>query len=182
LKLRKKFAILKTQSFDVTEKVLEVTRADEAQRRVIELNGEPASEEYARALGVTAADLPTQFQAHPLGLIAGSEPFVRSPLRIQGTDVLFYCNVKQGMQLRLLNSRDIVDETAKALESTVAEFGHVEALVNFNCIQRTLELKQKNQGDAYAALFRPFKTAGFSTYGESYIGHINQTSVIVLFA
>lgn len=181
LRMKKPYRILKTQSFDVTDTVLTVTEVDEAARRVQSFNGRPAAAEYARALSVSVEALPRHFQAHPLGLIAGNEPFVRSPQRVQGSDVLFYCNVKQGMQLRLLNARDIVTETEKALTEAARGLTQVEALVNFNCIQRKLELEQTQRLADYGALFRPFKSIGFSTYGESYIGHINQTSVMLLF-
>jgi len=181
LRLKKPYRVLKTQSFDVTDAVLTVTEVDEAARRVLGFNGRPAAEEYARALSVTIEELPRHFQAHPLGVIAGDEPFVRSPQRVQGSDVLFYCNVKEGMQLRLLKARDIVTETEKALTEAARQLGHVEALVNFNCIQRKLELEQTQRLGDYGALFHRFKCIGFSTYGESYIGHINQTSVMLLF-
>ncbi|MEL7148692.1 MAG: FIST C-terminal domain-containing protein, partial [Bacteroidota bacterium] len=76
---------------------------------------------------------------------------------------------------------DIVEDTSKALQRTVAQFNHVDALVNFNCILRTLELKAKNQTEAYGKLFDEYPTVGFSTYGESYIGHINQTATMIVF-
>lgn len=182
LELRREYRILKTQSFDLTDEVLSVTRADEPSRRVIQFNGKPAAEEYARAIGVETAQLSEHFGRHPLGLIVGDdEPFVRSPQQIQGSDVVFYCNIKEGMELRVLRSRDIVRDTQRDLDQAISDFGRPEALVNFHCILRTLELQQTQQTEQYAKLFEPLKSVGFSTYGESYIGHINQTSVMVLF-
>jgi hypothetical protein len=183
LELRRDYRILKTQSFDTVGEVLRVTRADEASRRVIEFNGKPAAPEYARALGVDLDELPQHFGSHPLGLLVQeNEPFVRSPQQIRGTDVVFYCNIKEGMVLEVLESRDIVRDTKSDLEKAIAEFGKPEALVNFHCILRTLELRKTRQTEEYARIFASLKSVGFSTYGESYIGHINQTSVIVLFA
>jgi hypothetical protein len=53
--------------------------------------------------------------------------------------------------------------------------------LNFHCILRTLELKGKNQLDAYGRLFERVPTVGFSTYGEEYLAHIKQTSTMLLF-
>jgi hypothetical protein len=53
-------------------------------------------------------------------------------------------------------------------------------LINFNCILRTLELKAKNEEDSYGKIFSDIPTIGFRTYGEEYIGHINQTSVMLV--
>jgi len=58
--------------------------------------------------------------------------------------------------------------------------GSISAIVCFNCILRTLELKEKKQTEKYGSLFKDIPTVGFSTYGESFIGHINQTAVMLL--
>lgn len=171
------FKVVKTQSFCVRPEVLVATKVDEAKREVSEFNGQPAAKAYAEALKVTPADLLSQFMRHPLGLLADGEPFVRSPQMVVGDAVRFYCQILQGMELHLLESTDIVQDTAKALQS----LGKPVAMVNFNCILRTLELKDKKQCDAYGAVFANVPTIGFSTYGEEYIGHINQTSTILVF-
>ena len=181
LRLRRPPAILKTQSFDILDSVLEVTSANEATRTVHTLNGKPASAEYARALGVDVAKLPSLFRHNPLGvLVSETEPFVRSPQKIDGDDVVFFCQIKEGMRLRVLSSRDIVEDTKRDLGRLVSELGQVEGIINFHCILRTLELEECGQCEAYSALFGDVPMIGFSTYGESYIGHINQTSTMVL--
>lgn len=180
LRLRRPYGILKSQSFDVLESVLEVTSVDEATRTVHSLNGRPAAAEYARAVGVSVGELPAMFRQHPLGvLVSEHEPFVRSPQMIQGDDVVFFCQVKQGMQLHVLRSRDIVADTARDVGRLLGELGGVKAIIDFQCILRSLELEEHGQCEAYPRLFRDVPVIGFSTYGESYIGHINQTSTMV---
>ncbi len=176
-----KYAILKTQSFEVLDQVLEVTDVDEATRTVRSFNGKPAAEEYAAQLGISAAELPEHFGSHPVGLVVGDgEPYVRSPQRVEGTEVVFYCQVKAGMKLHVLQARDIVEQTRQDLDAKLQAFGACGGIVNFHCILRTLELEAKEQCDAYGAVFKSIPTVGFSTYGESYIGHINQTSTMLL--
>jgi len=101
------------------------------------------------------------------------EPFVRSPQRIDGNKVHFYCSVHEGVELTLLKGMDIVADTGKALSES-----QYRSLVVFNCILRTLDLKKQGKTDAFGKLFTK-PTIGFSTYGEAYIGHINQTATIL---
>jgi hypothetical protein len=176
------YHILKTQSFRVLDKTLTVTDVDEATRTVRAFDGKPAAQAYAEALGVTVEDLPNHFQAHPVGLVLEEDdPFVRSPQQIKGTDVVFYCQIKKGMTLHVLEARNIVEETGRDLEQALAAAGSCTGIINFHCILRTLELKQRGQMEAYGQLFTKVPTVGFSTYGESYVGNINQTSTMVLF-
>ena len=53
-------------------------------------------------------------------------------------------------------------------------------ILNFNCILRTRELQSTEQSCAYGELFTDVPTVGFSTYGEEYLGHINQTATMLL--
>ena len=176
------FSILKTQSFQDTGKVLTVTETNEAKREISKFNHQPARRAYAEALQVPAEELAEKMFKNPLGLmLAKDEPFVRSPRVIEEDRVLFYCNVKQGMDLHLLRSTDIVKDTQKSLKDYEDKLGRISAIINFNCILRTLDLKGQNRTQEYADLFAHVPTVGFSTYGESYIGHINQTATMVIF-
>ena len=58
------------------------------------------------------------------------------------------------MGLSLLESMNIVEETAKDIENKLADIEHVAGMVNFNCILRTLELENKGQCQKYADLFK----------------------------
>lgn len=181
VKVRNGFDIIKTQSFRVMDRELLATKVNEATREVVEFNNEPAAVAYAKALGVTVKELPGHFMHNPLGLMVDDEPFVRSPQAVVGNNVKFYCSIREGMELSLLESMNIVEETAKDIEEKLAELEHVAGMVNFNCILRTLELENKGQCQKYADLFKKIPTIGFSTYGEQYVGHINQTATIAVF-
>jgi hypothetical protein len=137
----------------------------------------------ATVLGCTTAGeiISGNFMSHPLGLIAGGEPFIRSPQHVDGSSLVFYCDVLEGTSLSLLESGDIVQDTREALAQREKTFGPITGIVNFHCVLRTLALQQSGQIDAYARLFQDVPTIGFSTYGEQYLGHINQTSTMLLF-
>lgn len=181
LKCTRPFEILKTESFQVLDKKLVATKVDQAARRVLEFDGKPATVAYAQAVGVPVERLADAFMDFPVGLMVDAEPYVRSPQRIEGSSIFFYCHIVEGMELTLLKSTDIVKDTAAALEAKIRQMGHVSGVLNFHCILRTLELKSKGQLEAYGKVFERVPTVGFSTYGEAYLGHINQTSTMLLF-
>ena len=171
------FVTLKTQSFCVTDKKLTPTKVEESRRMVVEFDGKPASQAYAEALGITAEELAKNLGQYPVGLVFDENNFfVRSPQRVEGSSVLFYCAVKEGLELMVLNPGNIVERTGADLQKC----GKVKAIVDFCCCLRILELKRKDQTAAYSEIFNGIPSIGFSTYGESYIGHINQTSTMLL--
>ncbi len=175
------YAVLKTQSFTTTDKKLTPTKVDEKRRMVIEFNGKPATKAYAEVLGILVDDLTERLGEYPLGLVFDEHNFfVRSPQQIEGTSIVFYCSVKEGMELTILKSGDIVTDTDKDVKKAEQTDGPLQAVVDFNCCLRSAELTRKNQQQAYSEIFRFVPTVGFATYGESYIGHINQTSTMLL--
>ncbi|MCA1064375.1 FIST N-terminal domain-containing protein (plasmid) [Rossellomorea sp. AcN35-11] len=180
LKMKAEFDFIKTQSFDVLDKKLVATKVDEETRTVLEFNGKPATEAYAEAIGVKESELEDFFMSNPLGLVAGEEIFVRSPQRVDGQKVVFYCQILEGMEVNVLKGLDIVEDTAKALRDKEKELGSISGIVNFHCILRTLELKNKGLTEEYGNVFSDYPTAGFSTYGEAFLGHINQTSTMLV--
>ncbi len=182
VKPKVKFDIIKTQSFCTLDKKLVATEVDEAARKVITFDNIPAAEAYARALGVPLAEAADRFMSNPVGLMVGDEPYVRSPQKLEGGSIVFYCNIAQGMELSVLESGDIVQDTRAVLAAKEKELGGIAGLINFNCILRTLELEKKGQTEAYGEVFASIPTVGFSTYGEEYLGHINQTATMLVFA
>ncbi len=175
------FTFIKTQSFRDLGKKLTVTKANEEKREVIEFNGKPAADAYAELLGVAVEEVPNRFMHNPLGLVIDDTPFVRSPQRLKGNSMIFYCSITEGMELSLLESTDIIKDTETAIKQALQELGSISGIMSINCILRTLELEQKQLTDEYGKLFSTYPTVGFSSYGEQFIGHINQTATMLVF-
>ena len=180
LRLKHGFDIVKTQSFRSLGKTLLATKVDESRRLVMEFDHMPALYAYARALEVTPAEAEARFMRHPLGLMAAGEPFVRSPQRTEGRDIVFYCRIQEGMELEVLDATDIVADTRAAVEARKAA-GEIAGMIDFQCILRTLQLRNEQRCEGYGEIFRGIPAVGFSTYGEAYLGHMNQTSTMLLF-
>ena len=174
------FDIVKTQSARVLEPVLTPTKVSNG-RTVHELDGQPALVAYAKALGCTPAEAVARSARHPLGLLVDGEPYLRTLRKAEGNDLHFYCALHVGVPLSMLEVGDIVADTRHDLAADEKAKGPIEALINFHCIMRTLQLEAENQTKQYGALFERWPSVGFSTYGEQYAGHINQTSTMVVF-
>ena len=180
IKPAKGFSIIKTQSFKPLDKKLTATKVNEAAREVIEFNNKPAADEYASAVNKPVDKASEDFMKHPVGLMLDGEPYVRSPQQIKNSSVIFYCNILEGMELSVLESTNIVEDTKNAVNAKKRELGEISGIINFNCILRTLELEQLKKTGEYAEIFKSIPTIGFSTYGEQYLGHINQTATMLV--
>jgi len=181
LKLVEPYDLIKSQSVRVIGPELLVTKANEDNREIIEFNHKPAAIAYAEALGVSVDELANCFPRHPLGLIIDGEPYIRGAKYISGNSVYFYCSSVEGMPLSLLELTNIIDDTKVALENSSAKFGGISGVIIFNCAHRALELAHNNLTVKYGKLFQNIPTIGFNSYGEQFIGHVNQTAVMIVF-
>lgn len=183
--LKVPYKITKTQSFSMRDETLTATEVNLKNRSVLSFNNKPAATAYADALNVGENELDNSLlTSHPLGLSVGKSPYVRSPQQVlDNQEIKFYCRVEQGSELRVLNNTDIVGDTKKAIDETEFNLGRpVGAMVVFNCILRHLELESRGLTRDFVASFGARHFIGFSTYGEQYIGHINQTATVLCLA
>lgn len=182
LEVARPFRILKSHHFEPTGQRLTVTRA--SARVIHELDGRPALVAYAEALGLAPQQVgPDAFSTHPLGLEVRGEHWTRSPQQVlPGGAMRFYCEVLEGTELHVLRARDLVADTRASLEAAVRALGAAPAGgLYFNCILRRVELDRRGLHGEHLALLAGQQAAGFHTYGESYLGHINQTLTALLF-
>jgi hypothetical protein len=179
------FTIGKTCSFEPTEHAFRVTKADVKNRVVYEFDGKPVLEAYAKALGITPDKLDSQvFMSHPVGLMIDGEAWIRSPqCTVDGGGLKFFCNIAQGMKVRIMKSTDLVADSHRAIESARKLLGApISGGLAFNCVLRRLEMDAKQLHEGFLDSFRGMQVSGFHTYGETWLGHINQTLTAVWFA
>lgn len=177
------FSVFKHQHFTATTKRLVVTRCDPSKRLVYELNGFPAIEAYARALGSETTQIPQDhvFMA-PLTISVNNELYVRSVQQSSNDDgsLKFHCAIEDGMVLHIADHHEMAATLQSDLQALATPGKKVGFLLSFNCILRRLEA---NQGDTAEKIKHVVNniaesSIGFDTYGEQYNGlHINQTMV-----
>lgn len=172
------FKTFRIQHFDPTGDRLVITQADETTRTVFEINGGPAAEEYAHAVGLDLKELtPQVFAAHPVMLRIGGEYFVRSIQRANPDGSLtFFCAIDTGLVLTVARGRNLVDHLEEELAALSGEVPNLQLILGCDCILRRLELEQKEEVKRAAEVLEKYEFVGFSTYGEQFNGiHVNQT-------
>lgn len=181
---RRPVTVFKTQHFSATDSRLIVTRAVPEKRMVLEINGCPAADEYARTLGIEVDALtPEVFAAHPLVVRIGGADFVRSILSANpDRSLTFYCAIDRGIVLKIARGDDLAGNLRASLERTQAEIGPPALILGCDCVLRQLECHRTGVSDEVGRLLKKNRVIGFNTFGEQYRGmHINQTFTGIAF-
>ena len=158
-----------------------VTAAIPEKRRIVELNAEPAAEEYARLTGIPRERLtPTEFARHPLLLRTGRRHHVRAISAVTEDGGLSLMSaIDTGTVLTLGRAEDMTQGFLEALSALPQP---PLMVLGFDCILRRLALERAGLIRAMSDLFIRFRVAGFNTYGEQHAGmHVNQTFVGLAF-
>lgn len=179
LKTVRGYDVLKTQSACVmSERKLAVTKSDLHNRILYEFDSRPCGEVYAEVLGVPTEEIPNYFVSNPLGIVADGEIFVRTFNQIQDGGITLHCGLPEGAEINVLKIGDIVSDTKQALDNTITY--EPAGVINFNCLYRTFEMLNKKLTADYCALWGRYPSIGFSTGGEAFLGHINETSTVLI--
>ena len=167
--------------FSPTETRAVVTAAIPEKRRILELNAEPAAEEYARITGIPRDRLtPTEFARHPLLMRAGRRHHVRAISEITDDGGLSLMSaIDTGTVLTLGRAEDMTQGFVEALSALPRP---PLMVLGFDCILRRLALERAGLTAIMSDLFTRYRVAGFNTYGEQHSGmHVNQTFVGLAF-
>jgi hypothetical protein len=172
------FKIFKTQHFIDGKEPMVVTEADVGSRIVYELNGMPAAEAYAKALGVEINQLNADLFANaPVVIHLNGNEYVRSIQKANSDGSLsFYCAIDRGLVLRIAHGIDLIKNLEAAFERIHYSIGQPQLVIGFDCVLRRLEMEKKKLLPMVATILTDNLTVGFNTYGEQFVGiHVNQT-------
>ncbi|MDR2728015.1 MAG: FIST C-terminal domain-containing protein [Chitinispirillales bacterium] len=172
---------IKTQSVDVKNIDLTITKAIPEKRAVVEFDNKPAAIRYAEALEVDRSEIDSKFFANPVGLIIDDDVYIRNCQRTDGDAMIFYCGMEEGMDLKLCKIRNIIPDTKAAVENKVKELNSIAGIIDFRCAFRTVQMGNEGTIEEYTNIFSGIPAIGFSTYGEEFHGHMNQTSTMIVF-
>lgn len=178
----------KENIYTPTDIQLEVTKANIQQRLVLELNGKPAAEEYARILGIDVGYLRENFRdvffSNPLGRTFGEDIWITAPTSIVDDKAIAFASlILPGTRVKLLKPVDAVAEAVKTVETIKQKLPNCKGAILFNCLLRYLQFKQDNQTEIIAREYAKLgPICGFNTHGEQLQRHhMNQTLTLVAF-
>ena len=172
------FTIFKTQHFKSGTRRLVLTGAIPERRMATEINGLPAAQEYARAIGLSRSELnPQVFSAHPMVVRIGESDFVRSIQKVNPDDSMtFFCAIDEGIVFNIARSMDIAENLESLFEDIEQRIGPPRLVIGCDCILRRLEMVENRTLDKVSSILRQHKVVGFSSYGEQFRGmHVTQT-------
>ncbi|HST81288.1 MAG TPA: FIST N-terminal domain-containing protein [Kineosporiaceae bacterium] len=179
------FRAFRIQHYQAGEEILVITEASPDERLVHQINGMPAAEAFAEAIGVPVADLRSEhFSKTPLLLRAGGETWIRSIFHASPDGTLqFFASIDTGAVLRLGSSGDAERLMREEIDAIGGELGGpVTGALTFDCVLRRSDFSRTGLNDAISQTMSQYRMAGFSTYGEQFDDfHMNQTMVGVAF-
>lgn len=171
------FETFKIQHVEPTDVKLVVTLADPDRRIVYEMNGEPAAEAYAEALGIPLESLSSQvFSKNPLVLKFHREPHVRAIRRANSDlSLTLQCAIEEGLVVRLGRATNGPSAIARSLSEVRARVADPRVVLGCDCVLRRIELDPSARS-AVGDVLAQQNVVGFSGYGEQYnAAHVNQT-------
>lgn len=171
------FEVFRMQHFLPNDGKLVITEARPEERLVIEINGRPAAQEYARCLGLDMNNLSSEvFAMHPVMLKLGGEYYVRSVMQMLDDGSLkFACAIDEGLVLTMAEGVDMVENLRESLDQ-LRDRMHPQVIIGCECFFRKLEVLEKDIRDSVGRIMSQHNVIGFHTYGEQINAvHVNQT-------
>jgi len=178
LTTRLPFKVFRSHHFAGTGEPLVVTEADAARRIVREINGWPAAQAYAQAIGVPVESLnAAHFAAAPLVVRISGNDYVRSIRQLNADGSLtLYCAIERGVVLRVAKSLDLMQVRRALFDDLRQSIGPPQLVLGMDCVHCQLEAEALDDKAAIEQLFVANQVVGFSSYGEQFMGiHVNQT-------
>ncbi|MCG6117733.1 MAG: FIST C-terminal domain-containing protein [Aquimonas sp.] len=172
------FLPFRVQNFQPRVGRLVITEADPERRLVIQINGLPAAEAYAEALGLPESALEARvLEAHPLLVRVGQEHVVRAIQRVTRSRALLCMSaVDAGVVAAVGDAQPPLAALERSFEEVRQRLGAPALVLGCDCTLRRRQAARDNQLDAVGELLAAQRVFGFSTHGEQYNGmHINQS-------
>lgn len=182
IKTNVKMTIYRENIFDSQGIEIDISRADEKNRKILEIDNKPAKSRYAELLGVNKNNLENYILKNPIGRKIGDSIYISSIASIEGESLSMYAQVFENSRAEILKAKNPIAAQKETLETIKNEFREIYGVFCVNCILRFLQfekeglLKEISKGIGTLG-----KYGGFVSYGEQYNKqHLNQTLTLLV--
>ena len=179
------FHTFHTTHMSFGESWFKVTRASEDGLTLHELDGRPAVDALAGALGVAAQELSFVLTSqHPFGVRFRGRAFPVATLRtLESGGLVLASPVHPGERVNVLEPGDIVERSREAVAEAIARVGgEARGMLLFHCISRHVDAQQKHRLKELFEAMHQAPLCGFNTLGEQYGAmHVNHSMTGVVF-
>jgi hypothetical protein len=180
------FYAYKENIFTPYGKDMVVTKIDMNSKIVYEIDHMPATQAYAKALGVEGIsneELFKYFKSNPIGRKYGDRIMVVSPYQIfEDGSIQCYAQILPNSVINILQAVDPLEVVKDTVADVRSNISNIKAIIVFNCILRTLQFNEEKITDRYFSELCKLggEVIGISCYGEQFGKyHVNQTLTLL---
>jgi hypothetical protein len=186
IKPKVEFAFEKIEAVTDTGHSFIVTKSDHFKKTIDEADNRPVAEVYAEALGYSINEIRNfqvdDFRQYPLGIMIDGAIYLRNIFFTRPENDSFYmvCGIQEGTKVHIFKAENLITHTQVELARIKAKHHNISSILTFNCMQRYQDSCMHNQMKEYGELFSDINTVGLCSYGEYYLGPVNQTATFLI--
>lgn len=182
IKSKLKMKIYRENIFESQGIEMVITKADEKNRKIIEINNKPAKTAYAQLLGVNKNSLDNYILQNPIGRKVGDSIYISSIASIENESLNMYAQVFENSRTEILKEKNPIETQKETINKIKKDFNEICGLFCVNCILRSLEFEKKGLLAQWSKNFKnTSEYGGFVSYGEQYNKqHLNQTLTLLV--
>lgn len=177
-----KMKIYKENIFDSQGIHINITKADEKNRNILEIDNIPAKTRYAQLLNIDKIHLENYILKNPIGRKIGNSIYISSIANINGETLHMYAQVFENTKAEILKAKNPVQVQQETFKKIHNDFTEIYGIFCINCILRSLQFESDGNIKELSSGFKSLgEYGGFVSYGEQFKKqHVNQTLTMLV--
>ena len=165
------FQVSYTHHYVASDAKAVITEADPITREVLEINGLPATLEYARLCGVEEQDLDIVVASkHPIMVKVGGTYFSRGVMGIdhEKRSIKFACAIDKGVVCSIARPDDPQLNLETLFNDIKSEIGPLSLVIGCDCAARKMNFQIQGILDDMSQIYAANNVIGFASFGEQF--------------
>tara|TARA_R110002073_G_scaffold321275_2_gene497312 strand:+ start:4225 stop:5376 length:1152 start_codon:yes stop_codon:yes gene_type:complete len=165
------FQVHYTHHYVASDAKAVITEADSLSRTVYEINGVPATQEYARLCGLAEQDLDISVCSnHPILMKIGGKYYSRGVVEVNHAEryIRFACAIGKGVVCTIARPSDPTVNTKEMFDKIRQEIGPLDLVLGCDCAARKMICEEQGLMPEISRVYQDNNVIGFATFGEQY--------------